>query len=399
MAAAGLRRAPDGRPHEELRSMKRIEQALIALLVISGCSFPANSPGVTPAAPTEPSPMASPTELRITPSPTPEPPTATPLPPTISAETVGGLSPYLTFAEGELVRSLAFSPDGSVLAAAVGDEAGTIQLYETATGLPLRTLEGHESIVWGLAFSPDGELLASAARDHTARIWDWRDGSLVHSLDFPNEVVSVAFSPDGLSLAVGGVDEWPIAAIWIYDVDTWQPRMRLAEFWNIPDIAFTADGALVVGGGTSRNVRVWRTSDGTEVRILYHPGQVSSIAISPDGSTVATGLCEASDETSQCTRGAVWLRELATGRLIQQLSDFPEGVEGVAFTPDGSAVLAASRGGTVRAYATSDHRSLLVAASPPGPSPVSLLALAISTDGRFLATGGVGSISLWRVQP
>jgi WD40 repeat protein len=379
--------------------MKRIVRGLLAVLLISGCSFPTNTSGDTPPAPTEPPPPASPTEPPIAPSPTAEPPTATPLPLTITAETVAGLSPFLTFAEGELVRALAFSPDGGVLAAAVGDEAGTIRLYEAATGLPLRDLEGHESIVWGLAFSPDGALLASVARDHTAKIWDWRAGSLVHSLDFPDEVVSVAFSPDNQSLAVGGVDEWPNAAIWIYGVDAWQLRMRLAEFWNIPDMAFTADGALLVGGGTSRNVRVWRTSDGAEVRILYHPGQVSSIAISPDGSAVATGLCEASDEASQCVRGAVWLRDLVTGRLIRQLSDFPEGVEGVAFSPDGSIVLAASRGGTVRAYATSDHRSLLAAMAPPGPSTASILALALSPDGRYLATGGVGAVSLWRVQP
>jgi len=383
--------------------LKRIVP-LLALLVFSGCSFPASTPSVIPASATEPAPLASPTEPLPSPSPTAvpptaTPPTATPLPPAITAETVGRLAPFLTFAEGELVRSLAFSPDGSVLAAAVGDDAGTVQLYETATGLPLRTLEGHESIVWGLGFSPDGQWLASAGRDHTARVWDWRAGSLVHTLELPNEVVSVAFSPDSLSLAVGGVDEWPNAAIWIYDVATWQPRMRLAEFWNIPDIAFTPDGSLVVGGGTSRNARVWRMSDGAEIRILYHPGQVSSIDISPDGSVLATGLCEASDEASQCVRGAVWLRDLATGRLIRQLSDFPDGVMGVAFSADGSTVLGASRSGMVRAYSTSDHRELLVTAAPPGPSPVSILTLALSTDGRFLATGGVGSISLWRVQP
>jgi WD40 repeat protein len=110
-------------------------------------------------------------------------------------------------------------------------------------------------------------------------------------------------------------------------------------------------------------------------------------------------LCEASDEASQCVRGAVWLRDLATGRLIRQLSDFPDGVVGVAFSPDGSTVLAASRNGTVRAYATSDQRSLLAAMAPPGPSPARILALALSADGRFLATGGVGAISLWRAQP
>jgi WD40 repeat protein len=306
----------------------------------------------------------------------------------------------MSFADGELVRSLAFSPDGTALAAAVGDEAGTIRLYEVAYGLPLRTLEGHESIVWGLAFSPDGRMLASAARDRTARIWDWRAGSQLRALAFADEVVSVTFSPDSRTLAVGGVDHWPNAAIWTYTVDSWQPGIKLAEFWNIPAIAFSPDGMLVVGGGTSRNVRVWKTTDGAEQFILNHAGQVSSVAVSPDGSTVATGLCEATEAAaSQCTRGAVWLWDLVNGELIHKLSDFPEGVVGVAFSVDGSLVIGGSRDGTLRAYATSDYRPALVTTSPGGSPPVPLLALALSSDGRFLATGGIGKINLWRVEP
>ena len=172
--------------------------------------------------------------------------------------------------------------------------------------------------------------------------------------------------------------------------------MKLAEAWNIPEMAFSPDGTKLVGGGTSRNVRIWRTSDGAELSVLYHAGQVSSIAISPDGSTVATGLCESS-EVGECTRGAVWLWDLATGRLIQKLSDFPDWVEGVVFSPDGSLVVAGSRDGTVHAYGAPDYGLLLDTALPLGPSPASILAVAISPDGLFLATGGVGKIGLWKV--
>ena len=378
--------------------MKKVAPVLAAAMVMLACSLPG---GLSAGSSQPPTATASPqaaTETQVPPTPVPASPT--PLPPAINADTVAGLSRYLSFADGELVRSLAFSPDGTVLAAAVGDEAGTIRLYEVAYGLPLRTLDGHESIVWGLAFSPDGRLLASAARDKTARVWDWRVGSQLQSLDFANEVVSVAFSPDSQTLAVGGVDQWPNAAIWTYTVDSWSPGIKLAEFWNIPEIAYSPDGMLIVGGGTSRNVRVWRTTDGAEVFILYHAGQVSSVAVSPDGSLVATGLCEASeDATSQCTRGAVWLWDLATGKLTHKLSDFPEGVEGVAFSVDGSLVIAGSRDGTLRAYATSDYRSLLVATSSVGGSPGAIIAMAISSDGRFLATAGNGRINMWRVGP
>jgi WD40 repeat protein len=313
----------------------------------------------------------------------------------------------MRLAEGETVRSLAFSPDGTTIAAAVAGEAGQIQLLDTGSGELVRTLEGHGDIIWGLAFSPDGRFLASASKDKTAKVWDWRTGALLQSLKTPHlaaaeelaDADSVAFSPDSKTLAVGGVDAWPNAAIWTYDVDTWQHQLKLVEYWNIPDIAFSPDGAIVVGGGISRNVRVWRTRDGAELFILYHAGQVSSIDISPDGATAATGLCDASNDIGQCTHGAVWLWNLADGRLNRKLSEFPEKVEGVAFSLDGSVLIAGSQRGTLRAYATSDYRPLLLAAAPGGSSAIKILTLAISPDGRYLATGGIGQLDLWRVEP
>ncbi len=364
---------------------------------------------IAPTAPLAVTPTTSlaPTNTRIPPTLTPLPPTPTPLPPAITSGTVGGLSIFATFAEGELVRSLAFSPDGAALAAAVSDAAatiGTIRLFDTASGLPLRTLEGHTLAVWGLTISPDGRFLASAGRDHTARLWDWRTGSLVHSFDFPNDVVTVEFSPDSRTLAVGGVDQPPgvplqDATIWTYDVDTWEPGIKFAEFWNIADIAYSPDGTRIAGGGTSRNVRVWRTSDGAQEFILYHSHQAGSIAISPDGSTLATGTCQQSTDASQCTDGAIWLWDLATGRRIHELTGFPEGVVDVEFSHDGSAVIGGSRDGTLRAYRMSDYELLLVTASSVGGSPAAIIAMAISSDGRFLATAGNGRINMWRVGP
>ena len=383
--------------------MKTYGAVLLAALTVQACSILAGSGVDTPTQVSETSPAVTPTATASPIPPTAVPPTPTPLPPAITAETVGGLAVALTFGEG-IIRSLAFSPDGTVIAATQGDAAasiGTIQLYDAATGEPLRTLEAHESGVWRLTFSPDGRYLASAGRDHTARIWDWANGVLVKTLDFPNEVVGVAFSPDSRTLAVGGVDELPgtplqDAAIWTYAVDTWAPVLKLAEYWNIPDIAFSPDGSLIVGGGTSRNARVWRASDGAELFILYHAGQVGNIAVSPDGSTAATALCEASDR-GQCTRGAVWLWSLSSGKLIETLSDFSTGVGDMAYSADGSVLLAVSIDGTLRAYSTADYSPLMTTTAPAGLERQRIADMALSADGRFLATSGSGRIDLWRI--
>jgi WD40 repeat protein len=371
---------------------------LAALAVTVACSIPFQPVVIAPA-PTETvltnpaGPAVAPTEappLSAAPL-----PTATPAPPAITLDTIGGLTNFLTFGEGEHTRSLAFSPDGTVLASVAGNrEDFAIRLWQVPSGQALGALYGHDSIVWGVAFSPDGTLLASASGDRTVKVWDWRGRSLLRSIDLPSDVGSVGFSPDGQTLAVGGVDAWPAAAVWMYRVASWEPVKKLVESWNIPDLAFTPDGQWLVGGGTSRNVRVWQTSDGAERATLSHPGQVTSIDVSHDGSTAATGLCEAA-EPGQCIRGAMWLWDLTSGTLIQKFSDFPDWVEGVAFSRDGSLVIAGSRDGSLRAYSTSDHRPLFAASTSGG-----IFDIALSPDGGYLATGrSDGKVDLWRIEP
>jgi hypothetical protein len=79
-----------------------------------------------------------------------------------------------------LVNSVAFSPDGRLLASGSADK--TIKLWEVATGSLVRTLSGHTDSVSSVAFSPDGRLLASGSSDNTIKLWDVASGSLVRTL-------------------------------------------------------------------------------------------------------------------------------------------------------------------------------------------------------------------------
>jgi parallel beta-helix repeat protein len=115
------------------------------------------------------------------------------------------------------VRSVAFSPDGRLLASGSADD--TIKLWEVATGREVRSLSGHTDDVYSVAFSPDGRLLASGSADDTIKLWEVATGREVRSLSgHTDDVYSVAFSPDGRLLASGSwlttrssCGMWPVA--------------------------------------------------------------------------------------------------------------------------------------------------------------------------------------------
>jgi WD40 repeat protein len=75
---------------------------------------------------------------------------------------------------GGVVASLAYNPDGNLLASGGGYQSTVIQLWDITNGALLRTLDGHPSAVVSLAFSPDGQLLASGSYDGTLRLWGLR---------------------------------------------------------------------------------------------------------------------------------------------------------------------------------------------------------------------------------
>jgi WD40 repeat protein len=108
-----------------------------------------------------------------------------------------------------VVAAVAFSPNGTRLATASGDQ--TARLWEVATGRELWRL-AHHGVVLAVAFSPDGTRLATASLDKTARLWE-AAGRQLARLAIYGEVSDVAFSPDGAMLATAGPG--PRARLWL----------------------------------------------------------------------------------------------------------------------------------------------------------------------------------------
>ena len=378
---------------EHHKSLRLLTGFVLITLLLDACSF---SVQILPTASSSPTDTFGPPTAVQTLAPL-SLPSETPTLINISIDMVAWLEIFKSFGEGEVLRSVAIAPDNAVLASVAGNtEDFNIYLWDVVSGEVVGILSGHSDIVWDVAFSPDGKTLASVSSDNTTKIWDWDSGELLKSLDFPAQVVSVSFSPDGQVLAVGGVDEPQNevrnAAIWTFSVGSWDPLIKFSEYSNIIAMAYSPDGSTLVGGGTSRNVQAWRANDGAPLFALVHTYQVGDAAISPDGSTLATATCETMVNT-ECTEGGVWLWNLSTGRMIKQLAGFPSLVTRVAYSPDGSFLIAGAQTGLLRVYATSDYEPRFESTSPGGVE-----ALTFSPDGRLLATGGAnGEVHLWKV--
>ncbi|OJJ78054.1 hypothetical protein ASPBRDRAFT_37273 [Aspergillus brasiliensis CBS 101740] len=275
------------------------------------------------------------------------------------------------------VNSVAFSPDGSILASASSDT--TIRLWKVATGELYSTLSGHSAAIHSVAFSPDNRTLASASRDGNINLWEVATGLLRSTLTgHSNQLNIIAFSPNGRFLAASDlkVRLWEVATGELHHTFT-------ASFSGVHSVAFSPDGRILAS--TSRDtVRLWDVATGKLYNtIIGHSDWINSVAFSSDGIVLAS----ASNDST--VRIWVW----ATGRLYNTFTEHLSGVSSVAFSPDGSALASASHH-TVRLWEV--HTGALYSAFSGHSGLIN--SVAFSPNGRVLASASDDTtVRLWEV--
>ncbi len=275
----------------------------------------------------------------------------------------------------ERVSSVTFSPDGNILASASWDN--TVKIW-SIDGNSLATFEGHSSRVNSVAFSLDGNILASASYDKTVKLWSI-DGNCLATFEGHSDVVkSVAFSPDGNILASASDDS--TVKIWSIDGNC------LATFeghstW-VNSVAFSPDSNILASASDDSTVKLWSIDGNCLATFEGHSAWVNSVAFSPDGNILASA---SSDETVK-----IWSID---GNCLVTFEGHSERVNSIAFSPDGKILASASSDRTVKIWSI-DGNCL---ATFEGHSAW-VNYVAFSPDGNILASAsGDATVKIWSI--
>ncbi|MBY8845557.1 trypsin-like peptidase domain-containing protein [Streptomyces sp. SP2-10] len=294
--------------------------------------------------------------------------------------------------DGVYTSLLAFSPDGRTLAVtATGygtsdSEKSAVQLWDVTEKRRTATLKGHTGWVQSLAFSPDGGTLATGASDSTTRLWDVRRHRSLTTLTGHNGTVfALAFSPDGRTLASGSQDR----SVWLWDVRERTALTVLSSHTRSVDaLAFSPDGSTLASGSEDATVRLWDMRTGRPRATFAGPrGSASPAAYSPNGKVLATGESD----------GTVHLHDARTQRTLGRLTGHTGEVNTVRFSPDGRFIAASSNDDpAVLLWDARTHRRLTSFDGHRRP----VQSVRFSPDGQTLATSSYidGTTRLWSVR-
>jgi WD40 repeat protein/serine/threonine protein kinase len=288
------------------------------------------------------------------------------------------------------VNAVAFSPDGSLLAVGLND--GTIQLWDVANGEPVGAPLAQHSEgqpVWDLAFHPDGSLLASGSEGDedqkgTIILWDVATREAVDELlSDAEQIYSLAFSPDGKILASGCGD----SVIYLWDMAADDPTIlgTLEGHTNwVWSLAFSPDGSLLASGSFDNTIRLWdvvsRSAYGGP--LTGHTDWVRSVAFSDDGLLLASG-----DEA-----GIAWVWDTTSGRpaITAPLTGHLDAIWSVAFQPNSHVLATGAEDNQVILWNLDSQYPLVRRLT--GHSDY-VTSVAVSPDGSLVASGsGVSQV-------
>ena len=294
--------------------------------------------------------------------------------------------------KGGAYGGIAYSPDGTRLA--VVSSVG-IWIYDAYTGAETALGTGYPAYVESMAFAPDGKTLASVIADSTVRMWDAETGQLKNTLEHTARVESVAFSPDGTTLASTDYD-----MVRMWDAETGQLKNTLiGHTYPVFSVSFSLDGTTLASTDYD-TVRMWDAETGQLKNTLIG----HTVAVTLDGKIIAY----ADWETVQLWDASAQLKttlDLEEHENSVSLLGDQSSVFSVTFSPDGKTIAGAGYDNTVWLWdaATGQLKNTLightVVFSPDGTTLAiadRIFALRV-WDGIIYTNADYNTVRLWDV--
>jgi uncharacterized protein with WD repeat len=266
------------------------------------------------------------------------------------------------------VRSVVFSPDGSMLASGSDN---TVKLWRMPSREEITTLTMPGSRGYA-AFLPDGATLATADGS-VVMMWDVRTREVLARVGTHLSISAMALSPDGRTLATAGWDD----TVKLWDLPSEEELATLEGFtFSVNCVEFSPDGAtLAVSSYRPNTLSLWDVDSGQKIAALRgHTDTVYFVDFSPDGQTLAS----ASDDTT------VRLWDVHSGQELAVLHGHTDIAFAVAFSPDGRMLVSTSRDNTIRLWDAHTRREVATLYERTNIG----FSVAFSPDGNTLAVGG-----------
>jgi WD40 repeat protein len=237
-------------------------------------------------------------------------------------------------------KSLAFTPDGKLVASYVPQAMGRVQLREVPSG-HVRSEHWFGETVYSLAVSSDGRTLAMGVQERSTVLWDTITGRR-RLLPHPAPVLAVAFSPDGTTLASGSKD----GSVQLWDSVSREEPVTLGHSGFVINVGFSADGKHLISATRNGELRLWESATASESARFAMPARSGDVmALDPKGALLASAT---SDRRPFNADVRLW--DVNTGKGVAVLRGHTSGVPTMAFSPDGKTLATGSWDESVRLW-------------------------------------------------